>query len=1083
MANLREANGIQDTARLNPLLMLFQHPNSWRENMGLGEQLREAMEKLRKSTFADQETIKEAVKQMQRALISADVEIGLVLQISKRIEKAAFSELPPGLNRREHVLKETHDALAELLGGKENAPPENPERILLVGLFGSGKCVHPATIVPTANGNIQTIEEIYNQENTPEFQLEDGFVKELPKPFEVFSLNPSDLKITRGKATHLWKLRKDKPLYKICADNGNNHQIIVTPEHPFFVIENGQVQKIKAEELTVGKMIATPRTIPLPEENQPIDYFDGRLEPAIQLADQKVSEDAKQFMQQQFGTLQNAFNCLQEPYAYCTFTANLKRGIIRLSTLYKLQQKGFMPATNGTIVLKKSKCKARKTKLPTSISPELTEFLGYFLADGHMRKQYIEITNEDNEILNRVKWLGKELFEVKGSLKADKRNPNVKKIVFCSTVLTTVFHQIFSVPLNKKSAIIRIPPQLLRAERGAKKTFLQAYFDCDGHIAKNTRQIEFCTASQFFAEDLGTLLSSLGLVPSKSRKIINNTPYYRLCLKAKDAEWFAQEVGSRIAFKQQRLKNCAAIGEGQTFGKQELIATGSKTKEVREYYGATIGEIQKHVSSYGTYESEGLISRNALQKFIAALQKTKNKNNEILERCLAQKDTRELCKELSEHRGWTNASVYRLKELELVEYSPNGTIQTTEKGRQLLQKNRLSNQELLSQLQILAHTDIAWIRIKKIELVDNTEFVYDLTVEEYHNFVANQIIVHNTTTCGKLAKYYSKRGKKVGVIAADAFRPAAFEQLQQIGKKISVPVFGNPAEKNAGKIVEQALKEAKGFDLLVCDSAGRNALDAELQKEIKEIHRAFKPEFSWLVLGADMGQLAAKQSKAFHELIGVNGVIITRLDGSAKGGGALAACHHTQSPVFFVGTGEKTNDLEAFDATRYLSRIMGYGDLQGLLEKAQEASEETEINLEELASGEFTMETFYKQLEATKKIGPLDKVMEMMGMKQQLPKEALELGQEKLEKFKFMMDSMTQKEKQNPDVLNNSRIARIGKGSGTTQEEVRSMLKQFKRMQKAFKQLKGIKEQDLQSGKGMEKLQKMFAKKKKFKVR
>lgn len=340
-----------------------------------------------------------------------------------------------------------------------------------------------------------------------------------------------------------------------------------------------------------------------------------------------------------------------------------------------------------------------------------------------------------------------------------------------------------------------------------------------------------------------------------------------------------------------------------------------------------------------------------------------------------------------------------------------------------------------------------------------------------------------TTTCGKLAHYYQKRGKKVAIIAADTFRPAAFEQLQQIGKKIDAPVFGNPAEKNAGKVIEAALKQAKEFDVLICDSAGRNALDSELQKEIKEIHRTFKPEFSWLVLGADMGQLAAKQSKAFHELVGVNGVIITRLDGSAKGGGALAACHYTQSPVFFVGTGEKTNDLEAFDATRYLSRIMGYGDLQALLEKAQEASEESEIDLEALASGEFTMDSFYKQLEATKKIGPLDKVMEMMGMKQQLPKEALEVGQEKLEKYKFMMDSMTAKEKREPGLLNNSRIARIAKGSGTTREEVRSMLSQFKRMQKAFKQMKGLKEEDLQSGKGMEKLQKMFAKKKKFKIR
>jgi signal recognition particle subunit SRP54 len=340
-----------------------------------------------------------------------------------------------------------------------------------------------------------------------------------------------------------------------------------------------------------------------------------------------------------------------------------------------------------------------------------------------------------------------------------------------------------------------------------------------------------------------------------------------------------------------------------------------------------------------------------------------------------------------------------------------------------------------------------------------------------------------TTQCGKLAHYYQKRGKKVAIIAGDTYRPAAFEQLQQLGKKINVPVFGNPNEKNAAKVVEQALKEAKGFDLLICDSAGRNALDAELQKEIKEIHRQFKPEFSWLVLGADIGQLAAKQSKAFHELVGVNGVIITRMDGSAKGGGALAACHHTHSPVYFVGTGEKVSDLEAFDATRYLGRILGYGDLPGLLEKAAEASAETEIDLEELASGGFTLETFYKQLEATKKMGPLDKVMEMMGMKQQLPKEAMEMGQEKLEKFRFMMDSMTKKEKQNPDLLNNSRIARIAKGSGTTQEEVRSLLKQFKRMQKGFKQLKNLKEEDLQSGKGMEKLQKMFAKKKKFKIR
>lgn len=339
-----------------------------------------------------------------------------------------------------------------------------------------------------------------------------------------------------------------------------------------------------------------------------------------------------------------------------------------------------------------------------------------------------------------------------------------------------------------------------------------------------------------------------------------------------------------------------------------------------------------------------------------------------------------------------------------------------------------------------------------------------------------------TTTVGKLAHYYQKRGKKIGIIAADTFRPAAIEQLQQIAKKINVLVFANPFEKNAEKVVVESLKTAKGFDLLICDSAGRDALDDELRTEIKNIKKAFSPDQIWLILGADMGQLAFKQSKAFHELVGINGIIITRMDGSAKGGGALAACHHTKAPVYFIGTGEKTSDLESFDPTRYLSRLLGYGDLQSLLEKAAEAQEEMELDPEEMLKGNFTLETFYQQLAATQKMGSMDKLLEMAGMKQKLPAEMIDLSQAKLNQYKVIMDSMTAYEKQNPDSINSSRISRVAKGSGTTQETVRELLKHFKKMQKAFRQFKNVSEKDLQSG-GMEKLQKMFAKKKKFKVR
>jgi signal recognition particle subunit SRP54 len=341
-----------------------------------------------------------------------------------------------------------------------------------------------------------------------------------------------------------------------------------------------------------------------------------------------------------------------------------------------------------------------------------------------------------------------------------------------------------------------------------------------------------------------------------------------------------------------------------------------------------------------------------------------------------------------------------------------------------------------------------------------------------------------TTTAGKLAKYYMKRGLKVGVIAADTYRPAAVEQLEQLCKKAKMPFYGDKKEKNAAKVVEKGLKEFKKTDLVICDSAGRNALDKELEKEIREIAGALKPDQRWLVLGADIGQLAKKQANAFNKAVEVNGVVITRIDGSAKGGGALAACAVSKSPVYFLGTGEKLDDLEMFDAQRYLSRIMGYGDLQALLEKAKEVTEEEELSPEELLKGEFNLDTFYKQLKATRKMGSLGKVAEMLGLKMQVPKEMLEMTEEKLDGFKVIMDSMTGEEKQNPDVLNRSRIQRIASGSGKKEADVRELIKSYKQMAGVFKKFRKLDEKALQKKGGgfdMQKLGQMFGKRKKKK--
>ena len=346
--------------------------------------------------------------------------------------------------------------------------------------------------------------------------------------------------------------------------------------------------------------------------------------------------------------------------------------------------------------------------------------------------------------------------------------------------------------------------------------------------------------------------------------------------------------------------------------------------------------------------------------------------------------------------------------------------------------------------------------------------------------------VGKTTTVAKLAKHYMKRGLKAGVIAADTYRPAAIEQLEQLCSKANIPFFGAKSEKNAAKAVEKALKEMKGFDLLIVDSAGRSAFDKGLVKEIQGINNVLKPDERWLVLGADVGQLAKKQALAFHDAVGVNGVVITRIDGSAKGGGALAACAVSNAPVYFLGTGEKLDDLQEFDAQRYLSRIMGYGDLEALLEKAKEVQEEEELSPEELMKGEFNLDTFYKQLKATRKMGSMSKIAEMLGFKMQVPQEMLDMTEEKLEGFKVIMDSMTKQEKQNPDILNRNRIMRIAKGSGKTEADARELIKSYKQMAGMFKKFRKLDETALQKKGGgidMQKLSQMFGKKKKKKFR
>jgi len=316
-----------------------------------------------------------------------------------------------------------------------------------------------------------------------------------------------------------------------------------------------------------------------------------------------------------------------------------------------------------------------------------------------------------------------------------------------------------------------------------------------------------------------------------------------------------------------------------------------------------------------------------------------------------------------------------------------------------------------------------------------------------------------TTTCGKLAKFFTKRGKKVALLGLDVHRPAAMDQLQQVGKTINVPVFVIKGEKDPVKIYKHFEPEYKKFDLIIIDTAGRDALSTNLIDELKHIHELAQADETLLIISADIGQAAQAQAEAFHKAGAISGVIITKMDGTAKGGGALSACAITGAPIKFIGVGEKVDDMEQFNPKGFFGRLLGMGDLEALLEKAKDAiTEEDAKDMEKkLLSGEFNMLDLYQQMEAMSKMGPLGKVMEMIpGLGSiSLPKEALKVQEGKLKKWKHAMNSMTKKELEDPEMMDGSRVERIAKGSGVSPGEIREMVKQYKQSKKLVKMLKG----------------------------
>jgi signal recognition particle subunit SRP54 len=318
-----------------------------------------------------------------------------------------------------------------------------------------------------------------------------------------------------------------------------------------------------------------------------------------------------------------------------------------------------------------------------------------------------------------------------------------------------------------------------------------------------------------------------------------------------------------------------------------------------------------------------------------------------------------------------------------------------------------------------------------------------------------------TTTAAKLARLYTKQGQHPLLAAADTQRPAAMDQLRTLGAQLGVPVTGEPGQTPLA-ICRAAREEAasRGLTPLILDTAGRLHIDEALLGELKAIRREVSPHHVLLVVDAMTGQDAVTVADRFNQAVGIDAVILTKLDGDSRGGAALSVRHVTGRPIAFVGVGEKTDALEQFHPDRLASRILGMGDVLSLVEKAQAAVDQTKA--EELArrlrEDTFSLEDFREQLAQVRKMGPLDQVLGMLpfgkmlkGAPKDIDGESADLG-----RFDAIIGSMTPGERRNPEVINGSRRQRIARGSGTSVQDVNRLLKQFAQLRKVMKQFKGM---------------------------
>jgi signal recognition particle subunit SRP54 len=315
-----------------------------------------------------------------------------------------------------------------------------------------------------------------------------------------------------------------------------------------------------------------------------------------------------------------------------------------------------------------------------------------------------------------------------------------------------------------------------------------------------------------------------------------------------------------------------------------------------------------------------------------------------------------------------------------------------------------------------------------------------------------------TTTASKLTWYFKKQGHSVGLVCADNFRAGAYDQLSQLSEKAGAEFYGERDNKSSVEIARNGVRKfkEKGIELILVDTAGRHKNESDLMNEMRQIAETVVPDEIMLVLDGTIGQQAMQQAEAFNQATKIGTIFLTKLDGSARGGGALSAVAATKAPIRFIGTGEGIEEVEVFSPPRFVGRLLGMGDIEALVEKVKElqATTPSKKAMSAMVSGRFTLKDLYVQMQTMRKMGPFSKILQSIpGLGMNLPKEAMDVSEERMKKWMVIMQSMTEEELTEPHIIDGSRTRRIAKGSGTSPKDLKELLDQYKMSKKYIKQI------------------------------